>query len=198
MKSCFSSWVLHHGKEYEEQRCLGTYLWSAVYFKRLFWSFLPLNIWKLIMVLTHLIVSSELPVARNWPLLAAHLIQPACSFSAKIGFSLYCSTMNTKIIQLLFKKSSLCGILSMWKLPQALPLHRQRQIRPKLVHRSQLRLPSVVPPWWLRTRSQVTIGLTFKWEMEGKATTGKIGYGEGVHTKWLATTVDFEGRRMLV
>ena len=128
---------------------LGTYLWSAVYFKCLFWSFLPLNIWKLIMVLTHLIVSSELPVARNWPLLAAHLIQPACSFSAKIGFSLYCSTMNTKIIQLLFK-SSLCGILSMWKLPQALPLHRQRQIRPKLVHRSQLRLPSVVPPWWIK------------------------------------------------
>lgn len=50
----------------------------------------------------------------------------------------------------------------------------------------------------LRTRSQVTIGLTFEWEMEGKATAGKIGYGEGVHTKWLATTVDFEGRRMLV
>ena len=44
----------------------------------------------------HLIVSSELPVARYSPLFAAHLMQPACSFSANFGLSLYCSKKHRK------------------------------------------------------------------------------------------------------
>lgn len=35
-------------------------------------------------------------MARYSPLLAAHLMQPACSFSANFGLSLYCSRKNTE------------------------------------------------------------------------------------------------------
>lgn len=60
--------------------------------------FPPLSFLKLtIRQFRHLIVSSELPVARYSPLLAAHLMQPACSFSANFGLSLYCSKKHRKV-----------------------------------------------------------------------------------------------------
>jgi len=83
----------------------------------------------------YLIVSSELPVARYSPLLAAHLMQPACSFSANFGLSLYCSK-KPESVRLLTKKN-LGQISQVHKLPHAHLLQSGRQNQPGLVRMYQ-------------------------------------------------------------
>lgn len=87
-------------REFEGEWGLTGYLWLTGYFYNNTSNILfpPLSFLKLtIRQFPHLIVSSELPVARYSPLLAAHLMQPACSFSANFGLSLYCSKKHRKV-----------------------------------------------------------------------------------------------------